>query len=46
MVFETSLLSFSLPFCHAALELLIVPFGFFTSFSIPIACSYQLEAAL
>ena len=35
MVFEASALDFSLPFCHAALELLIVPFGFFTSFSIP-----------
>ena len=36
MVFETSLLSFSLPFFHAALELLILPFCFFTSFSIPL----------
>ena len=34
MVFETSLLNFSLAFCHVALELLVVPFGFFTSFSI------------
>ena len=36
MFFETSLLNFSFPFCHAALEMLVLPFWFFTSFSIPL----------